>query len=96
MDRFITYQFEPHQEKILKRYSDFIFWVKDDEAIAEIENSKYFWTASEIWDTISVMFSLNYDETKLAIKRWLEEHYELGGLNPLPHQLLHKERWSNI
>jgi hypothetical protein len=83
IDKFITYQFEPHEEKRTKNKPDSIFWVKDGEVIAEInKNSGYFWVESQIWNTISSMFSLEYSETQQVIKDWLEEHYKLGGLTP--------------
>ena len=34
IDKFITYQFEPHEEKRTKKHSESIFWVKDGEVIA--------------------------------------------------------------
>jgi len=82
IDKFITYQFEPHEEKRTKKHSESIFWVKDDEVIAEITNSKYFWVNDQIWKNINFMFSLEYDETQQVIKEWLEEHYGLGSLSP--------------
>ena len=82
IDNFITNQLEPHEEKRTREYPESVFWVKDGEIIAEIEKSKYFWVNRQIWRTINVMFSLEYDETKQVIKDWLEEHYKLGGLKP--------------
>ena len=82
IDKFITYQLEPHEEKTSKEYPNSIFWVKDNEVIAEIEKSEYFWIDYHIWDTISLMFSLEYEETQEVIKEWLEEHYKLGSLTP--------------
>ena len=82
IDRFISYQFEPHEEKTSKKYSDSIFWTKNGRIIVEIENSEYFWVINEIWTNISSMFSLEYEETQEVIKYWLEEHYNLGSLTP--------------
>lgn len=87
--KFLTYVFVPHEEKTSKNYPNSIFWVKDDEVVIEIENSKKnnasgpsqkIWVSDNIWDVTSNMFSLDYDETKSVINQWLEEHYELGGL----------------
>ena len=83
IDKFITYQLEPHEEKTSKKYPNSIFWVNDGEIIAEIKKSRYFWVDYRIWRTISKMFSLEYDETQEVIKEWLEEHYELGSLTPV-------------
>ena len=82
IDKFITYLLEPHEEIRIKKYPESIFWVKDGAVIAEILQSKYFYVSYQIWRSISVMFSLENDETQQVIKEWLEEHYKLGGLKP--------------
>ena len=82
IDHFISYHLEPHEERTSDDYPDFIFWVKGGEVIAEIEKSKYFWIRRMIWNRISEMFGLDYDETQSVIKVWLEQHYNLGGLTP--------------
>jgi hypothetical protein len=82
IDKFITYQFEPHEVKKSSEYPDSIFWVKDGEVIVEIEDSDYFWVSPQIWENIRSMFSLKYSETQQVIRDWLEEHYKLGGLTP--------------
>jgi hypothetical protein len=82
INRFITYQLEPHEEVTSKKYPDSIFWIKDGKLISEIKKSRYFWVKLDIWRTISMMFSLNYEETQGVIQDWLEEHYNLGQLTP--------------
>ena len=82
IDKFITYQLEPHEEKTSKEHPDSIFWVKDGEVIVKIDKSKNFWVKIDIWEIISSMFSLGYNETQEVIKEWLEEHYDLGLLIP--------------
>ena len=82
IDQFISYLLEPHEEKTYDRYPDAIYWVKGGEVIVEIENSAYFWLRYTIWNRISQMFGLDYDETQSVIKVWLEEHYNLGVLTP--------------
>jgi len=83
IDKFITYQFEQHEVKKSPIYPNSIFWIKDGEVIAEInKNSGYFWVDYQIWNTISSMFSMEYNETQRVMKDWLEEHYNLGGLTP--------------
>jgi uncharacterized membrane protein len=82
IDKFITYNFEPHEEKRTKKFPDSIFWVKDGEVIVEIKNSEYFYVNYKIWKNIMNMLSLEYSETQHVIKTWLEEHYKLGGLTP--------------
>ena len=98
IDKFITYQFEPHEEKTSKKFPNSIFWVKDGKVIAEIENSKRIWVLHSVWSSISDMFSLDYDGTSSVIKRWLEEHYKLGGLIPShllpPSDILSEEHYK--
>ena len=84
IDKFITYQLEPHEVKKSSDYPDSIFWIKNGEIIAEINNTKYFWVESQIWKTISSMFSLEYSETQQVIKDWMEENYKLERLTPTP------------
>ena len=83
IDKFITYQFEPHEVKKSPKYPDSIFWVKDGEVIVKInERTDDFWVDYQIWEDIKSMISLDYNETQQVIKDWLEEHYKLGGLTP--------------
>jgi hypothetical protein len=96
IDKFITYQLEPHEEKRTKKYPKSVFWVKDGEVIVEIQKSGYFWVSPQIWNNITLMFSLEYDETQQVIKDWLEEHYKLGGLTPPMKLMFPHGRWKNI
>ena len=96
IDKFISYQFEPHEEKRTKKHPKSVFWVKDGEIIAEIEKSKDFFVSPQIWKNIMSMFSLEYVETQQVIKEWLEEHYKLGRLKPYEGFLEQKYRWKNI
>ena len=99
IDKFISYQFEPHEEKRTREYPESIFWVKDGEVIVEIEKSKYYfhiWVSPQIWTNIMSMFSLDHTETQQVIKDWSEEHYKLGGLTPLPTPKRSALRWKNI
>ena len=96
IDKFITYKLEPHEEKKTKKYPGAIFWVKDGEVITEIKNSKYFWVSPQIWNNITLMFSLKHTETQQVIKDWLEEHYKLGGLIPYLPNSVSLESWKNI
>jgi len=78
IDKFITYQFEPHEVKKSPKYPNSIFWVKDGEVIVKInERTDDFWVDYQIWEDIENMISLEYNETQQVIKDWLEEHYKL-------------------
>jgi hypothetical protein len=97
IDKFITYQFEPHEVKKSSKLPDSIFWVKDGEVIVEIYKRRDdFWVRSEIWKVIRNMFSLEYSETQQVIRDWLEEHYKLGGLTPNRLTASDVEGWKSI
>ena len=96
IDKFTTYQFEPHEEKTSENYPYSIFWIKKGRVIAEIEKSRYFWVEKNIWDIISDMFSLEHDETKSVIIHWLEKHYNLEGLIPKRFHGASSPRWQDI
>lgn len=84
IDKFITSQFEPHEVKTSKQFA-VVLWVKDDKSVLEIEKMLGYddlWVSHEIWDLISDMFSLNFKETQEVIRKWMEEHYNMGGLIP--------------
>ena len=90
IDQFISYHLEPHEVKTSEKYPDTIFWVKGGEVIAEIRNLGFFWLKNTIWDRISEMFGLDYDETQSVISTWLEEHYDLGELSIFRIRYLHE------
>jgi len=96
IDNFITFLIEPHEVKTTKKYPNSIFWVKDGQIIAEIENSEYFWLHYKIWNEISIQFEFEFDETQLVIKSWLEQHYNLGELTPAEFGRKALLRWNNI
>ena len=80
-DKALTFLLEPHEEKENPKSKTKV-WIKDGEKIALIY-SGFFLLRTQIWDLFSEMFSLNYDETQSYIKKWLEEHYNLGELTPI-------------
>jgi hypothetical protein len=96
IDKYLTYVFEPHEENTLEEYPGSIFWMKNGKVISEIENSREFWIHNNIWEKISIMFSLEPVNVRQLIKEWLEEHYGLGGLTPNPFHSHHYFSWKNI
>lgn len=79
VDYYISHLLEPHE--VIKS-TDSIYWVKDEEVIAEIEKSEDFFLHPTIFINIYEMFDFSYYETKSVIKMWLEKHYDLGELEP--------------
>ena len=80
--KYLDYLFEDMYEVESKKYPDSRFWKKDDNVILELRNSGNLWVIYPIWEDVSNMFSLNYDETEQLIKDWMEEHLELVGITP--------------
>ena len=78
IDFYISHLLEPHEVKTNKEYPDFIIWTKNGVSVAQIQNPDYFCLPSDIWNDISRMFDLDYDDTQSLIKIWLEKHYNLG------------------
>jgi hypothetical protein len=97
IDKFITFQLEPHEEKTSNDPNS-VFWVKDGEIIAEIDKRlSHLWLNEDIWNTISNMFSLEYNETQQVIKNWLEKHHNLVvKLTPSYRRNTYFMRWRNI
>ena len=94
IDMFITYQMDPHKEDRDGEDGDSIFWIKDNEVIASVEETLgdgVFYLYKTIWESISNMFSFDDEETQSAISIWLEKHYKLGNLTPI----LHYWKWNN-
>lgn len=82
IDSYISYCFDSYEVKTIDERPNSIYWVKGQETIVEIKNSKYFWLRRDIWDSISKLFDLEYSETQSVIKEWLQLHYNFGGLTP--------------
>jgi hypothetical protein len=83
IDQFITFILEPHEVKRSEKYPDSIFWVKGEHIIAEINKTPYFYLNFKIWGRIESMFELKkYPDIKEHLQRWIEKHYDLGGLTP--------------
>jgi hypothetical protein len=96
IDQFITYLLEPHEVRTSKKSPNSIFWVKGDRVIAEIQDSADFWITKDIWYNISKMFSLDREDTRLVVRTWLEQHYDLGNLAPKSISPQLKSIWVNI
>jgi len=82
IDSFISFLIDPHEIKTHPEFSNSIYWVKNKEVIAEIKISKNFWLYYKIWSEISDQFGLDYNETQLVIKNWLEKNHGLEELTP--------------
>ena len=85
VDKFITFQFEPHKEirkKQTFQYPDEITWVKDGRIILKMGLSETLWVDWTIWRAIKNMFSLEKEEVREVIKQWMKEHYDLTEITP--------------
>lgn len=80
IDKYITFKLEPHDERKAKKYRDSIFWVKNDQIVAQVFSSwKYrggvFYVWSPIWTEVGNMFSLGHNELRNVFKEWYRIHY---------------------
>ena len=82
--KYLDYLFENMYEVESKKFKGSRFWKKGDKVILELCKSDRLWVLDSIWDDISNMLSLDYDETEHLIKDWMEQHLELEGI--MPHQ----------
>jgi len=96
VDSFISFFLQSHEVKTTREYPNSIFWLYEGKVIAEIQNSEYFGMHYKIWDEISDQFGLEFDDTQLVIKTWLEQHYGLGQLEPIFRIFTIEFRWDSI
>ena len=95
--KYLDYLFDGMREIKLKNYPDLRFWKKDDEGILELEKSGNLWVLESIWDDISNMFSLEYDETQQLMKEWVKQRLGLVGVTPIiTAYAVPLVRWNNI
>ena len=94
--KYLGYLFDGMREIESKNYPDSRFWKKNDEVVLELEISGTLLVTESIWNDISNMFSLDYDETQQLIKEWMEQHLEFGGITPYCHCIPWTQGWNNI
>jgi hypothetical protein len=95
--KFLNYLFDDIYEVKSKKYPVYRFWKKGDKVVLELEKSGNLWVLHTIWNNISYMFSLDYDETKQLIKEWVEQHLELEEITPIIINEFYEElRWNKI
>jgi len=94
--KFLNYLFDDIYEVELNEYPDTRFWKKNDRVVLELEKSGRLYVLHTIWNDISDMLSLDYDETEQLIKEWVERHLELVGVTPNIPIKTDKGRWNDI
>ena len=77
----MDYLFDGMREIESENYPDSIFWEKNGEKIIQLEDGDLY-VRQDIWQDISNMFSLNYDETQRVIKEWVEFNFNLDSVTP--------------
>ena len=82
IDKFISFQFEPHDVEKSPKYPNLLFWTKNGERIvARNTENKSVWIDPIIWETITSMFDMDGDESSQAIVKWLDDHYGFGDID---------------
>jgi len=79
--KFLDYLFDGMHEIDSEDYPDSRFWEKNGEKIIQLEDGDLY-VRQDIWQDISNMFSLNYDETQRVIKEWVEFNFNLDSVTP--------------
>ena len=83
--KYLDFLFEGMREIKSKYFPNSKVWgKKGGEILLELRNSGYLWVSYSIWEDVSNMFSLEYDETQQLIKDWVEQHLELEVIAPEP------------
>jgi hypothetical protein len=83
MKEYLLYLFGELTEYRSEKYPDNRFWKNDEYGIVlELEKSGKLWVYYKIWDSFSMFFSSEYDDTQQVMKSVLEEHLKLGGITP--------------
>ena len=94
--KFLNYLFEDIYEVEFSPYPNFRFWKKDDDFVLELVESGNLIVSLSIWNNISDIFSLDYNETQQLIKEWAEQHLELEGITPALLNTFDALGWNNI
>jgi hypothetical protein len=80
--KYLDYLFENTCVIRYIEYPNSTFLKKDNKVVMELRDYGALWVKPTIWNNISDMFSLDYDETQQLIKDWAEQHLELEGITP--------------
>ena len=65
-------------EKKFKRYPWSFFMVNDENVIKlEIDKYGYLWASSDILNNVSKKLSLDINDSKIEIKKWVAKHFKL-------------------
>jgi len=79
------------------KYSKSIFFVKNKKVYMEYVLMYHkLWVDTTIWSDLENIFSLERRDTKSIIKKWVEDTYNLKGVNPLPDTIFYQHRWKEI
>ena len=84
MFKFLDYLFEGMYEVESKKNPNERFWKKNGEVVLKLSPiyQRDLLVSNSIWDEISDMLSLNYNQIQQFIKDWVEQHLELSGITP--------------
>ena len=94
--KYLDYLFDNIREVESKEYPNSRFWKKNNEVVLELDEYGHLWVLRSIWENISNMFLLDYDETQQLIKEWVEQPLKLKGITPYPVAQSIEAGWNNI
>jgi len=96
---YLTKFFGNLTPKRYKDYPDTVFYVNSDNEIFMEYNKKnenFYISYSKIWSKLELYFPLKYNDIRLIMKDWLEEHYNLRVLKHLIPMSQESMGWRNI
>jgi len=79
---YLDYLFEDIYERGSDKYPTTRFWYINGKSIFELSPNGGLWVVGSIWEDISYIFGLDYNETKQLIKEWVEERIRLKDVDP--------------
>jgi len=73
------------EEYRLAKYPNIVFFIKGNKVFMEqeLENGRLWVDYNTIWSDLENMFSLENDEIKSIINKWVEVTYNLRGVTPM-------------
>ena len=78
IDKFITYQLEPHKEITAVDNS---YWVKEDGEVVANLYPHTVYISTMVWNTLSNIADLDDNGVVEVIREWLKIHYNLSNVD---------------
>lgn len=94
--KYLDYAFEGLHEVNSKIFPKFRFWKIGGKVVMQMDTHIRLWVRYDIWDRISDMFSLDYDEAQELIKKWVKLNMGLDEVRPQKKTFRNLTYWDMI